>query len=259
MKKLLSFVVCIFVTGCSVIAPDSTLVMTPAPIMTSTSTPVQTPTPLTSTMTPTPIMTPTPTPTPTLMTILEEVPFPSCNREDYTRICPGQLIITEKSSLPGIPAEYTITGYVAEDPKPVQASDNKILIAFPYSEHSHAYFYFNLGNAEDLWLLFYVPRRGIGGTKGELVTTKEFLSLPFLKKGAIISLQLFTGFYNVEELEPQLREEYEKKDSFARLDLDRSDRFAKQNADLLALLKEQRTGMLEVEVGGSSVITIKSD
>jgi len=182
-----------------------------------------------------------------------------CKKEDYTCIIPGQLIITEKSSLPGIPAEYTITGYVAEDPKPVQASDNKILIAFPYSEHSHAYFYFNLGNAEDLWLLFYVPRRGIGGTKGELVTTKEFLSLPFLKKGAIISLQLFTGFYNVEELEPQLREEYEKKDSFARLDLDRSDRFAKQNADLLALLKEQRTGMLEVEVGGSSVITIKSD
>jgi hypothetical protein len=259
MKKILVVFVVLFLAGCQVITP------TPTATPTSTSTPTPTPTPtLTSTLTITSTLTQTPTSIPTITptftstpaTILEDVDFPSCNRKDYTRICPGQLIIDEESPFPGVPAQYTITGYVAEDPV-LQASDNKILIAFPYSEHSHAYFYFNLGNAEDLWKLFYTPRKGMG-EKSKLVTVEELFALPYFKKGAIISLDLATDFYDIEGLEPYYRDNC-KKSEFCKFYIARSNQFFEQNANLLALLKEQKTGMLEVEVGGSIIITIKSD
>ncbi len=260
MKKTILFIVAataiLFLVGCQVKIPNPTLTATPTSTTTITLTPTMTSTSIpTPTMTPIPIM--TPTPTPTLMTILEEVPFPSCNREDYTRICPGQLIITEESPFPGVPAQYTITGYVAEDPV-LQASDNKILIAFPYSEDRKVYFYFNLGNAEDLWKLFYTPRKGMG-EEPKLVTVEELFALPYFKKGAIISLDLATGFYDIEGLEPYYRDNC-KKSEFCKFYIARSNQFFEQNANLLALLKEQKTGMLtEVEVGGSIIITIKSD
>ncbi len=180
-----------------------------------------------------------------------------CKKEDFTCIMPGQLIITEESPFPGVPAQYTITGYVAEDPV-LQASDNKILIAFPYSEDRKVYFYFNLGNAEDLWKLFYTPRKGMG-EEPKLVTVEELFALPYFKKGAIISLDLATDFYDIEGLEPYYRDNC-KKSEFCKFYIARSNQFFEQNANLLALLKEQKTGMLtEVEVGGSIIITIKSD